>query len=604
MVPFFLNPIAFAALAAIPVLAGLYWLRNRFRPYPVSSLLLWVDLREARAGGRRVERMQKSILFILELLAILLIVLAAAGPQFRLAQSARPLVIVLDDSYSMLAGAPDSARARALTAISEELRATKRASIRFILAGEHPQLFGNVSYSTGEALDVLQQWHCQAPTARLEAAITLAYEVGGEHSVLLVITDQQPPTASKASSVRRDERSAATIVPEKGRLQWRAFGKRRPNLAFVNAARTARDSVDRCLLEVANLWPLSQTTTLVITAGEAGSPEIEVQRSTLSLEPNETRRLILEVKAGTPTMHAHLADDDLVLDNDVWLPPSVRRTVRVEIRIADESIRRPVEKALRSIPNALLTQTAPDLILTDSDITTPTQSWIVRLLAEKEAESYTGPFVVDRTHPLADGLGLRGAVWGAGKGKQLRGVPIVAAGNVPLVMDNGGPTGRHDLVLCWRPDLSTVQDSPSWPILFTNLINWNADLAPGLDRTTVRLGEEVTLTLPEHHETVLVVQPGGALQTLPVQGRQAIIRADQPGLFEVRAGKQIERFAVNTLRQEESDLTNCMSGRWGDWRDETALRFEYQDVGWALLLAALAVLTLHLFLAHRAVGAP
>ena len=44
-------------------------------------------------------------------------------------------------------------------------------------------------------------------------------------ALLLVLTDQAPPE---------------NTVPEKGRMQWWAFGSPRPNLAFVNAARTSR----------------------------------------------------------------------------------------------------------------------------------------------------------------------------------------------------------------------------------------------------------------------------------------------------------------------------------------------------------------------------
>ena len=46
--------------------------------------MLWLDTREARQGGTRIRRLQTSLLFLLELLAILLLVLAAAEPRMRL----------------------------------------------------------------------------------------------------------------------------------------------------------------------------------------------------------------------------------------------------------------------------------------------------------------------------------------------------------------------------------------------------------------------------------------------------------------------------------------------------------------------------------------
>src|SRR5262245_50728820 len=117
MLPVFATPWALLGLLALPVLVGIYWLRNRFRPLPVSSLMLWADQRESRAGGPRLRRPQTPLLFFLELLAILLLVLAATGPSADTTMSARPLVVVLDDSFSMRAGGNESPRRQALKAL-------------------------------------------------------------------------------------------------------------------------------------------------------------------------------------------------------------------------------------------------------------------------------------------------------------------------------------------------------------------------------------------------------------------------------------------------------------------------------------------------------
>src|SRR5579863_6779602 len=114
--PVFVYPLAFLGLLALAALAAIYWLRNRHRRRPVSSLLLWIDPRETRDGGSHLRRLQTPLLFFLELVALLLLVLAAAGPYLHSAQGGRPLVVVLDDSFSMLAGGDHSARSKALQA--------------------------------------------------------------------------------------------------------------------------------------------------------------------------------------------------------------------------------------------------------------------------------------------------------------------------------------------------------------------------------------------------------------------------------------------------------------------------------------------------------
>src|SRR5947209_17625562 len=103
MFPLLVNPLtaAIAAAAAATALTAIYLLRNRFRRRPVSSLMLWREAREAREGGARVRRLHVPLLFFLEMAALAMLCLAAAEPHVRLRQGARPLVVVLDDSFSM-----------------------------------------------------------------------------------------------------------------------------------------------------------------------------------------------------------------------------------------------------------------------------------------------------------------------------------------------------------------------------------------------------------------------------------------------------------------------------------------------------------------------
>src|SRR5256885_15778308 len=115
MLPLLLNPLtaAIAAGTVVVAITAIYLLRNRFRRRAVSSLMLWRDAREAREGGTKVRRLHTPLLFFLELAALALLCIAAADPHVRTRQGARPLVVVLDDSFSMTAGGDDSPRPRA-----------------------------------------------------------------------------------------------------------------------------------------------------------------------------------------------------------------------------------------------------------------------------------------------------------------------------------------------------------------------------------------------------------------------------------------------------------------------------------------------------------
>jgi hypothetical protein len=546
MLPVFTTTLALFGLLALPALAAIYLLHNRSRPRPVSSLLLWTDARVAPEGGRRFDPPRPPLAFWLELLAVLLLVLAAAGPQVPANPGARPLVVVLDDSFSML-------------------------------AGERPQVLGEGSRRAAEVERLLDNWTCRAPAARLDPAIALALELGGELATVLVLTDRAPE-----------------VPPGVGQLRWWAFGTARPNWAFVNATRTPGPRGDRVLLEVANLAAGPRSTTLRV---EGGSPSRELHRSEVRLGAGETQRVVLELPEGEGTVRAAVEGDDLPFDDTVTLVAAGRKHVRYDLRLSEAKLRAAFERAVRATGAAAPADARPHLVILDAAVEPPEgeDAWVVRVLAESEAEAYTGPFVLDRAHPLTEGLPLAGVVWGGGK-SPLPGSPVVMAGNVPLLTDTESASGRHELRLRLRQDLSTLTESPAWPALVWNLIQWRAAHLPGLDRANLRLGEDATWTLTAAAETVELTPPGGGASAVPVRGRRATVRADRPGVYALRSGPDTAEFAANPLSRDESDLTGCASGRWGDERDATTLRLEYRDVRWVLVLLAAGVLVLHLWL--------
>lgn len=582
MLPLFLYPLAFIGFAAVPALIAIYLLRNRFQRHVVSSLMLWLDTREAREGGRRLRRIQTPLFFLLELLAILLLVFAAGDPQMRLSTGTRPLVVILDDSFSMLAGGENSAREQAAKALEAELHRQNPYSIRFVLAGDRPQVLGEQARSVREAMPLLAGWRCKAPAARLDEAVALAGELGGDLALLLVLTDHGPSAS----------------IPEKSRLQWWSFGTPRPNVAFVNAVRTGREGLDRILLEIANLSAEPAAPAVTITSTEGGKV---IQRNRLELGAGETQRLIVQFPANTPAVRARLDDTELPIDSEVILLPAEERPVRVDVRIRDRRIREPVEKALFSSRLARPVGAVPQLIFSDrAEEKEVGSAWVVTFLSEKDATAFAGPFVLDRAHQLTDGLSLRGVIWGAGKDEKQDGAPIVMAGNVPLLTDveiaTGGGTSRHDLRFRMRPELSTIQDSPDWPILFWNILAWRGSALPGLSRPNIRLGEQVVLNLVDYRERIQLTVPGEKARDVIVKGRQVSLRGDELGLHQAESEGSAYRYAVNALNKDESDLRKAVTAKRGDWLDDTSVRLEYRGIYWVLLLVLLGIALLHLML--------
>lgn len=573
--PVFSIPVAFIALLAVPLLAAIYFLRNRAKERQVSSLLLWLDVRQRWDGGQRIHKLQTPLLFFLELLAILLLVAAAAKPLMRVGESARPLVIVLDDSFSMLAGGEDSSRNRALSAIKSELRANRYHPLRFVLAGEVPQLLGEPPSSVEQAIKLLEIWKCGAPSAKLEDAIAFAFELGGNRARVLVVSDHAPVQESGDS-----------------RLQWWAFGSSLPNLAFTAATRSARGDEERVLLEVSNLSAQSATANLIIES------EASVKPQSFSLAANEARRITLNLKNASLPLRAKLGEDALAVDNEVVLMPDANKIVRVDLRLNDAKLRELAEKAIESSSQTRLSSERPELIVTDNTETpSDAEAWTLQILSEAGASSYLGPFVVDRTHPLTDGLSLGGVVWGAAS-SQIPGAPIITAGNIALLADIDR-NGRHELRLRLRPELSTLHETPNWPILMSNLINWRASVGPGVRQANIHLGGEAKLTVESDVRSVNLTDPQKKARELAVREKTVTVKADVAGVYELKTGQVTYSFAANAISREESDLVAASSGRWGNWANATTLQWEYRSVVWLLLILVLALLTAHAWFANR-----
>ena len=593
MIPTFTLPLGFLSLLVIPGLVAIYLLRTRSRRYPVSSLMLWVNQQQARQGGLRLERLQTPLLFFLELLAIILLALAVASPIIRTTQGAIPLMVVLDDSFSMLAGVDETPRSRAIAALEEQLAsqgfnslANRRYAVRYVLAGTEPQVLNEPARTAAEAIDQLETWHCLSPSADLEAAVSLAAELGGQKTLILVLTDEPPPQILKED-----------------RMQWWAFGIPHSNMAFVNATRTVTDSGERCLLEITNLSPHVGSTELIVEVNDAASRSSSslLHQSVLEIDPRATRRIFLNLPPKTPPFRARIGDDALGIDNTVMLLPQHRKPVLVDVRIQEPRLRSFIESALASTDRTLSARTVPQLLFLDETTVADdyAEAWSMRVITEPEASAYLGPFVIDLTHPLTEGLSLDGVVWGAGAKEQFMGTPIITAGNVPLLTDTERLTGVHEIRLRLRPDLSTLQNSPNWPILMWNLLEWRASQTPGLERANLRLGEVAVLTTMLGITSVEVVSPDGGTLVQPVLDREINLKAKAVGIYEIRAGPDKYAFSSNALYQAESDLTNKATGRWGDWGDATLRWWGYQSFAWFFLLLAIGILTLHLFFVKR-----
>lgn len=602
MIPFLTYPLAMLALATVPALAAIYILRNRFRRRQVSSLLLWRFQVQSKAGGAKVHRLQLPLLFFLELLTLLLLVVAATGPHWKLPQSTRPLIVVLDDSFSMRAmkdGA--SAQTRAHEFLEKLFRHQPPPSTRLILAGTETRSLGSTMKSWREVDELLSQWKCWSPDGAIDSAVTLAAELGKQQANILVLTDHKP-AEEKISNQR---------------LEWHAFGLPLDNFAIVNASRTAFGDQDRCLLEVANFSSGARSitfwTAVAERSGDTAFGNADVpgksgaalrfppQSKTISLGGHETQRIVFNIPANAPLLRAGIEADSLTEDNEVQLLPPIRKHVRVQVALADENLSALVNRTLDSTGLRAAISDNPELVIHETDTVVSSNSWSLRWLSSGATNAYTGPFIVDNSHPLAAGIALEGVIWAAAAATNSPGdVPVILAGNTPLLSTREDVNGRCHLTLNLNTGLSTLQNTPDWPILFWNILSWRISEMPGLKESNARLGAEVNLKTTD--EAVTVTQPDGVKKVFPKTGGELALETPLPGIYSVAMGTVTNQFSVNAIAADESDLSTCFSSQWGRWGNDTERRMEDTSAVWIFGLLALALLTTHLYLVANAKG--
>lgn len=534
-------PLGLWALLALPAIVALHLFRRRHRDQPVSALFLWQDAGNAAQAGPRRRPLRRDLNLWLELAAALLAALYLADFSPTGSGRAPRIVLVLDDSASMGAreleagGVDVAARARA-AAIERLEAAGRRARVTLVRSGERPTLLAGPDALQAEARAALAAWTPLAPQHDLEPALALARELAAGAGITL-ITDALPPPEAAPRGVE--------VV---------AVGAPLPNVGFLAAERASAADADEIRLAVRNFSDAPQRRRLRLLADGA-----EWHARELELEPQQTLRLTLPVPRGAPPVAAELLPDALAADDRALLCPPPERPVRVRVEVeADVAQALRMERLLAAVPGLRGSDAdgAADLVVAHAPA--PPPAWSLVLPRNAGAmEAFVGPFAAERRWPPLEGVTLDGVLWTRAVDFVLPGLPRVSVGGMPLLSEEPGePPVLHLNLVAPR---STLQQSPDWPILWSNLGAQVRASLPGPSATTLSSGESFRYRAAA--PTDLRLTGGGetrawqGVSEIELDGLRA---ADDYRLSD--AGGPLVAFAVNFHDAEESDLALRGSG--------------------------------------------
>jgi hypothetical protein len=562
---YFANPWGLLALAALPAIVAIHLFRRRFPPLYVAGAHLWGAETRVTDAGRRRDRLPITPSLLLELLAALLLAVALSEPRLAETDAAPHLVAVLDDSASMQSRAQGEGERSFREQVVELLRrrvaeAGREARVTLIRTGLHPTLLGNRGMSWREAEAALAGWRPNGAGHDFHPAWDEAVQLVGREGGFLFLTDHLPEQGDALPAG----------------MEAVAVGQALPNVAFSAARWTIEPDGGRgrIFLRVANLGAADAIVRVSASGprGPAFSGELRVPAG--SEVPLEQQ---LEPGQGPLQIKLASADDGLPADDLLTLVEPQPRTVSVAVDLPTDSIeRRLAERALATLPDVrLTTPDAADLVIADAATLPPSQSdlWWLGIgplnrseAFRKQAVDTVGPWLIERQHPLMDGVTLGGIVWGGVQPTELRLAPVVSVDKTILL---GRLEGTQTTAWLMNVDLarSNLQDSPDWPILISNLIELRRNAQPGLRSWNYRLEEAVQLRLPRDPQAtsseLVLLAPDGRHRPL-VRDRGDVVEVPppgEPGLYRIVEGTtEHGRFAVNFFDARESSLLALNSG--------------------------------------------
>ncbi len=574
----FASPLGLLALLAIPAIVAIHLFRRRFPVRPIAGLFLWQVARQRPEGGGKIARLPITTSLILECIAALALALILAGARLFPAGDRAHLVVLLDDSASMAAvdGRGESPRDRAVQRVAAELDRLGRAGrVTLVETGERPSVLAGPAAFPADAIRALDRWTPDAPHHSPALGLRLARELAGRTGRVLVISD-----------AAADPTLHGLAAPATG-VSWVALGRPLPNVGIMAAERTVTPAESRgaVMLALGNYSDAPARRRVTVTAGgkDILARDVDV--------PAGNSSITLPLPTGLPAVRVALSDDALARDNAVVLAEPQPRIVGVENRLPEGRGHDALAKALDAIAGVTRTESG-HLVFTSADALDRPPApggWRVGFgrappswLAAGASQDFVGPFVLEKRHPLLQGVTLGGVVWTGA-------LPLAAGAVRPLIS-----TGSHalaglagparslepDVVVNLDLDRTNLVRSPDWPILISNLVEMRRESLPGPERWNHRVGEWVRVRLGRDPKGPLRIRSGGVERTLPAARLLEFIAPSPGGLLQIVEGPErlggsetvLFELGVNFLDETESNLRDRASADAGRAVDLAALR--------------------------------
>lgn len=454
--PVFTNPSAIWGSLIFIGLIAVYFYRRRSKRVVVSSLMFFAKSKSTAEGGQKVSRFQTPLVFFLEILIFALLLLAVANPMTLYRGKLIPVSIILDDSMSMKAGEPASARFRAIDFLKEKIFSENLYRITLFKAGIRTQIIGKRDMMGTEALQTMGEWLCDSPATNMMEAVEKALAYSESEAVVVVITDHLDNSNQSEG------------------IKWFAFGKSLNNLAITAANRTPYGKGDRCFFEFSNLSREQASLEAEIVDAENNSI---LEKISSPLPAMGSKRIIISVSDTARTIKARILNNDSAdFDNTAVLAPIKKYKPVVNLSFNQKQLADAVKKALEATESVVFggADRTPDVIISDHKVNN--QAPFKFIIHNASNSTYLNKLVaMDKEHPLTDFLPNQRCLWSADNNLAADGELLITSGQIPLLWVENTDNNEKQVTLNYSFASSNMHQTSCWPVLFYNFVEWCSD---------------------------------------------------------------------------------------------------------------------------------
>ncbi len=525
----FAAPAALWLLVALPVIVVLYMLRARRQEVIISSVLLWQRARRDLLARVPIRRLERNLLLLLQLLAVLLAILALAQPHVVLpATRGVATVIVIDPSVSMQATDVSPSRFEVARREALALVASSGGPVMVIESGPTPRIvipFGD----PGAAARALQRLHPTDAPGRLDEAVALALGQRAPEGRLRVVvyTDRAPNQLAGVT--------------------YRVIGESSRNLSIVGLHVEPTADGAHVIVQVRN-WG-NQPETVPVALSLDGRHALQ---RVIHLPAAGLTAVTASVKGQGILRAELLVVDPLMADNVAYgiigAPLPQVLVVGEEDPVLDQALaampvrytpaRRVTPQAFANADVVILNRTAPVELPPGNYLLLGTTAANLPLTIDGVAH---GPQVLRwaRSHPVMRYVDLSSVQIQEALALRATGGEVLAEGEGPLIWSYDGG-GIRAVVVAFPIYRSDLPLQVAFPIFLSNAITWLA----GGDHT-YHAGDVLVQPAGRDAEAVLI-DPAGVSRVLRATGGRFVVPSlERIGVYTLRMGDRVRQFAVN-----------------------------------------------------------